>query len=905
MALHPFNSFRRYQRVIFAALTIVCMLTFVVSSGVQGMGDGINWLQNKLTGRSRYQPAAKLFGKSVDVHEMALLREQRILANRYMLAAILRSYDLIVQDVVAIIPGLDAQIQMQVKRIVQSREAAFDPRYAQLASYFQQQYMRESPQYAYPLLILEETLTKANKTVEAGKIRLLRMVIRGDEYLLQNANTPGGPKDDLYPASDLYFGGAITTDGLLDFKIWQNEADRLGIYLNEEDVARAIHEETLGRLTNDDALAIEKALTPRGQPRVNPIPAVGEEIRVRLAQTTLLGFDPGGIMKVPAPVTPAELWNYYKTNRIELAVKFLPIPVSKFIDQVKDKPTDAELTKLFDEYKNAENSPFRNTPSFKQLRRIKLEWIGAKSDSPRYRKEARKWIMSALASTPGNPWMAMALLDPVVTEYNRVTTRFGDGSLKVAAWSEAGFALSFETYAHWQRAESAAAFIGQLAGASLDGNPLSAFMASQAAAHARESKTQESAIAAEASSRAPMCASLVLAGTAPSQVLVMSGIWQVLEAKEFNLPMEAVKNRLISRLEADLSRDILTNSLTAFRKEMDATKGKAAEAEKVIDKFVKEGGWEHGASATFDDMFNLAKDPKLAKLKEAYDLDNLTTDPKGKYFSYQFFPDLGRAQPKLFAPEQMQSRSDDTNFLFWRTADEPAKALTFEEAKPAVETAWRFQKARELAKKEAEKIAKQSPSDPVPALLDAAKKLNETPFDLFGVAYLKKSLQSRPAIGGGSDFEPYRPPEDKIEYPQFDFITKLMDPGTVKSAVVLADQPENIEYVAVVINRVVPEIRDFQMDTSPVIRQNQMLAAMEQDKRLAYRFGVMKQLREKAGLQILEVPANAPDRQSAVPTRIISVGAADAEAHIEREALPASILAGACLSDFLSLGEPE
>jgi hypothetical protein len=859
MALHPFHSFRKHQKVIFAGLTIVCMLTFVLSSGVAGMGDGLNWLQHVLTGRSRYQPAAKLFGKTVDVHEMALLKQQRALANQYMIQALLQSYELIVRDVRAIIPGLDAQAQSQIGQLVQAREMAFNSQYAQLASYFQPQYQRLASQSTYPLLVLEETLSKANKTVEAGKLRLLRMVIRGDEYLLQNANSPAGPKDELYPNSDLYFGGALTTDGLLDFKIWQSEADRLGIYLSDEDVARAIQEETLGRLTNDDALAIEKALTPRGQPRINPIPAVAEELRVRLAQTTLLGFDPGGIVRVPAPVTPAELWNYYKTNRTELAVKILPIPVSKFIDQVKDKPTDAELTKLFDEYKNVEYFPQRNTPSFKQPRRIKLEWIGAKADSPRYRKEATKWIMSALASTPGNPWMAMALLDPVVSEYNRVTTRFGDGSLKIAAWTEPGFALSFETYAHWQRAESAAALIGQLAGASLDGNPLGAFMASQAAAYARESKTQASAIAAEAASRAPLCASLVLAGAAPSQILVMSGIWQVLDAKEFNLPMEAVKTRLISRLEADLSRDIVKNSLAAFRKDLEATKGKAAEAEKVIDKFVKEGGWEHAASATFDDVYNLAKDPKLAKLKEAYDLDHLTDDPKGKYFAYQFFPDAGagRAQPKLFVPEVMMSRTDDTNFLYWRTADEPAKTLTFEESKPAVEKAWRWLKARELAKQEAEKIAKQSPSDPVPALLDAAKKLNETPFDLFGVAYLKKSLQSRPSIGGGSDFEPYRPPEDKIEYPPFDFMPKLMEPGAVKSTAVLADQPENIEYVAVVINRVEPTIREFQMDTSPVVRQNQLLARMEQDKRLAYRFGVMKHLREKAGLQVLETASAA------------------------------------------------
>jgi hypothetical protein len=226
-------------------------------------------------------------------------------------------------------------------------------------------------------------------------------------------------------------------------------------------------------------------------------------------------------------------------------------------------------------------------------------------------------------------------------------------------------------------------------------------------------------------------------------------------------------------------------------------------------------------------------------------------------FSFQFFSNNTGGQPKLFAAEEMKSRSDDTTYLWWRTADEPAKVLTFEQAKPEVEKAWRFQKARELALQEAEKIAKQSPSDPLPALLDAAKKLGETPFDLFAIAHLRPSLQSRAPIGGGADFEAYKPPEENIEYPPINFVDKLMDPGTKNSAVVLADQPKNIEYVAVVTNRVEPTVKDFQRDTSPIIRQNPMLSALEEDKRLSYRIGVMSHLREKAGLQINEKTVQA------------------------------------------------
>jgi hypothetical protein len=849
MALHPFHSFRKHQKVIFAGLTIVCMLTFVMSSGIAGMGDGFAFLQNLLTGKSRYPTVATLFRKNIDIREMAALREQRSLANSYMMQAVFVAHDNIIREAEKIVPQLDAQAQTQIGRLLQTRQFAFDPRLAQYG--FAQQYTRNVQQFNVELMIAQENLTKAKKTSEADKLGLLRAAIMGDQYLLHV------PKDELYPDSNLYFGGSLSNEGLLDFKIWQAEADRLGIYLNSDDIVRAIQDETLGRLTNDDGLMIEKMITPRNQQfKVDLLTALAEEFRVRLAQTTLIGFDPGGIIRVPAPVTPAELWEYYRRNRTELSVKFLPIPVSKFIDQVKDKPTDAELTKLFEEYKNFEFNPQSETPGFKQPRRIKVEWVAAKPDAPRYRKEARKWIMSALAATPGNPWMAMALLDPVLTEYNRMTNRFGDGSLKISPWTEQGFALSYVTYAHWQRAESAAALVGKLAGASVNGNLLGAFMATQAVAHARESKGMEAAIAQEARNRVPGCVSLVTAATAPSPVLTMCGLYQVLEAKEFSLPMEMVKSRLVAKLEEDLARDILTHTITTFRKELEAAKGKAAEADKVIDKFVKEGGWEHGSSTTFDDVYNLAKDPKLAKLKDAYIADHFD-DPKAKMFSYQFFSNSTGGQPKLFVAEEMKSRSDDTNYLWWRTADEPAKVLTFEQARPEVEKAWRFQKARELAMAEAERIAKQSPSDPVPALLDAAKKLGATPFEIFGIAHLRPALQSRAPIGGGADFEAFRPPEDKIEFPPIDLVDKLMDPGTKNSVVVLADQPKNIVYVAVVMNRVEPSVKDFQRDTSPLIRQSPMLTALEQERRLGYRIAVMNHLRDNAGLHINEQTVQA------------------------------------------------
>ncbi|CAN5477175.1 hypothetical protein BH10PLA2_BH10PLA2_19520 [soil metagenome] len=853
MALHPFQSFRKHQRSLFAVLTIVCMLSFVMSSGIAGVGDGFSWLQQVLTGSSKYPQVGTLYKKNIDTIELRNLGNQRAVANRYMVQAVFRSHENIIRQAEPVINQLESQQQTQLMQVLQMRRLMFDssnPAARQYLQYFQSQYLQNLPQYGYQLLFIQQNLTKSNKGLEAEKIGLLRLALEGERYLMQN------PKDDLYPNSDLYFGGALTQEGLMDFMIWEHEADRLGIYLSREDIVRAIQLETLGKLTNEDGLIIERSIIPRGE-RSSPVDlvkAIGDELRVRLAQTTLLGFDPGGVMRVPAAVTPNEFYTYFTRNRTELDVKVLPIPVSKFIDQVKEKPTDEELTKLFDQYKNFEYHPQSETPGFKQPRRVKVEWIGAKVDAPFYRKEARKWILGALAALPGNPWAGIAALDPVIREYNELTTGSFDGGLNLGDWTTTGFARSFETYAHLSKPESVASLVGNAAGILAGGNGLIPLIATQSAAHLRENKAQQTSIEAEARRRAPACAAFVTSALAPVPVFAMPYIWLTLKEKKHYFPMEVVQNRLIAKLEGDLSKDILKHNLDLFKKEMEATKGNVAEANKVIDKFVKQGAWEHESSTTLDDVFSLAQDPKLAKLREAYLLDRTAQDPKAKFFGFQFMSGSGRTAAKLYSPEEMRMPfGSDATYYFWHTADEPAKVLTFEQAKPAVEKAWRFQKARELAKQEAERIVKQSPSDPVPAMLDAAKKLGETPFDLYRVAYVRPAIQSR-AMGGREEFEQYKAPENLIEFPPTNLVEKVMTPGTLKSAVVLADQPGNIQYVAVVTNRIEPTVAEFQRSTSSYT-QNRMLATIEQEKRVFYRFEVMNNLREQAGMKINEAAA--------------------------------------------------
>ena len=76
MAFNPFTAFRKHKKVIFAMLTILCMVTFVLCSG---FGDASQWLFGLLGVSSRQgDVVTELYGKEVyegEINERARLRQ--------------------------------------------------------------------------------------------------------------------------------------------------------------------------------------------------------------------------------------------------------------------------------------------------------------------------------------------------------------------------------------------------------------------------------------------------------------------------------------------------------------------------------------------------------------------------------------------------------------------------------------------------------------------------------------------------------------------------------------------------------------------------------------------------------------------------------------------------------------
>ena len=82
MAFNPFTWFRKHQKVVFAILTIVCMLVFIMQ---WGQGDvftrAMTWFGMR---GSKGQLVAKVYGDKVYESDVSDLLRRRQLANQFL-----------------------------------------------------------------------------------------------------------------------------------------------------------------------------------------------------------------------------------------------------------------------------------------------------------------------------------------------------------------------------------------------------------------------------------------------------------------------------------------------------------------------------------------------------------------------------------------------------------------------------------------------------------------------------------------------------------------------------------------------------------------------------------------------------------------------------------------------------
>jgi hypothetical protein len=645
MALNPFHAFRKHQKTLLAVLTIFTMFIFILT----GFSGGIGSRGGSGSGGEKAKPVAKVYGEELYLYDFQKLREQRELANLYMILALQGGHEVIIGRAEReLIPMLkderDTPLREMVKQVVDAWNKAFSTKKGSGDPFSLAMYYRmisdDSPRSPRWLLARSTFLLGDDKKGQRELLDLLTKMMAQDARLvplylqirdpvyfqqflqyLSYIDPNAALRAQLTLQSDpLYFGAGSLENvrDLVDFKIWLHEADRLGIKISPESLQKMIAQEGFDQVTEKGMKeAISTTLGSARYRNRKPTPdlleqSLNDEYRVRLARLSLLGYEalppeisvvgapgmPPRIVRreaVPLAVSPYEAYKYFSDNRSEKTVVLLPVNADQLIASEVPAPPDAELKKLYEQYKNREADPGSPEPGFRQPPRRTVEWVRAKPSDAFYKEQAKKdqdrqreAVLAAMQVAAGSlSATGQAPAAPVVSVLPRKFDLVLESFYSPDRDRPSITSLTFEERDRYRtpswldnynsklhasslnRPENVAALVGQAVGVGgTKGTILSAPAAFQGAGWASEAKQ-----------RARRWSELILAGAAPGPfgLLTAPGIAWTMEPKRDYLPLKAVKAEVEETLRERLARSAIDENFKTFQEELNRLAGSSGE----------------------------------------------------------------------------------------------------------------------------------------------------------------------------------------------------------------------------------------------------------------------------------------------------------------------------------------
>ena len=355
MAFHAFRIFRKRKKVMFAGLTILCMISFVFCAGF-GKSDFGQWLGLMFTGSGKSLTNTQgkpltLYRKKVTAEGLSNVREEWITVVAY-LTSLETHYD-IVGKWEAVRTRSPEEKQIFIERLRFCR--------AEWCGY------RET----------RRTMMPKSRTRHGGwvsKWEKNNVKIYRKKYLWKT---------------------------FLDYIIWRHQADVLDIRLTREDMVTEMAKEGVYIDVAQIGSVIQQ-LGMRGWTPDRLCDALKDWARIEIAQRSLEGAYrryQGGVNPVPDAFAPFDFWEYYRDKLTSVDVALVPVPVEPFRSQVQEKPGDKRLLALFDRYKDQEQTPTRSQPGFKEPARVGIAWVAGQPESPYYRRTSHNVMLSQMAAT--------------------------------------------------------------------------------------------------------------------------------------------------------------------------------------------------------------------------------------------------------------------------------------------------------------------------------------------------------------------------------------------------------------------------------------------------------------------------------------------------------------------------
>ncbi|HEV3145217.1 MAG TPA: hypothetical protein VGZ47_15105 [Gemmataceae bacterium] len=879
MAFNPFHAFRKYSKTMFAVLMIVCMITFVMSSGLGGRSDFLSSPPDWVPFTDKNPEAARIDGHKVTTKQLQDLKIQRQMADLYIRQAIQTVHAKVVEQMDKRLKEFDQNkdyLTLQdLRQMVMVKSLSMNPQFGDRAFSIlgsQGRGAQMPPEqvvygYIYMLNSYISRFEKDKRTDDVEMLTKFRKVLLQD-YLRMTRSR-----------GDLYFGGSLRSgDDLLDFLVWKWAAEKRGIELSQPTVEKLLDDETLGELTKDDSVDIEKLLQKnfRNYKGDQLNDALANEFCVRIAQVALLGQSINR-ENIPAYVTPYEFWTYFDDVRTAIRVGMLPVKVEEYVKQVTAQPSEGELKELFDKYRKEEPAPFLENPGFKEPKRVKIEWLSGKADSPYFRKagleEGKKETFNSAARIAAISLPPVGGILPSLGGVASATYRYADLP-EFRLESEYRNYQSRDRIMSWT--DSALFFFAVHEYTVVNPNIIAATIGDMLASKASGGTVLSPCLTLASQSVAQEMRERVRLGLAPLAG-IGGGPWPVMgypAAIPQGLALGVVRNQLLEKVNDELTREKFAEDLRKFQEELEKRskdvkdikkKGSKEEIAKYIDEFVKTHELTKGASKELDDQFSIVNDPGLKPLHDKYFENQLVakSDPTGLGFGQQFFSEGGFRGPMgLYQPTWFQSSGpspgpfnaiDTAYYLAWKTEEVESKMRTFDKARDDVVKAWRWQRARDLAKKAAEQWqekARESKGN-LAVLKDLAA---QTKAELIELGPMAK-INMQPALNPlqPPQYGPYQIPRDKIHYPSAAMSNDLLDLRTkdLGTTIVVSDLPKAIFYVTTLTSRDHPTQEEFRQVYARAQSGDVLLSDLQTTRRIDFRKELIQQLRADAKVTVV------------------------------------------------------
>jgi hypothetical protein len=836
MAFNITAHFRKHRQIWMVGILFVTMVTFVLCTGRQSGG-----LEDILMNWSRYwrggKTVAKIDGRNITDRELEELKKHREIANDFMRAAL----------------GAAAKNAEEILRRLDDK-------------------------------IKEKEAQQGKDAKDTDELKKLVT----EKKFLQNFHD--GLQARL-TSKARFFDTGTKLDDLLNFILLRDEADRQNVTLVEKHVKDMIEWEVAGYLYQvNNVLASNKMdtfylpfywnqeLEFRARSKVKEthheadypviLAALKDEFRVQIVQYALLGYPGAGgemladVKKFGYPtriaLTPHQLWQEYKRDMTRFDIYLLPVPIDhkEFVSKVPE-PSEGILESLFKEGQKNPHNPGSDRPGFQQPQKAKIQYITANPDSEYYKNLGK--LATALAWNPpgfvdlGTGALGTmtrqvgsgAFLDSFLDEtYYKADQKMrpsgmaGDFIFRQVPLTDPDFELPLYKSAHDldpNKAPTPQMVTGLLGSVAMPGGGLAALGeglgAYEAGAYYSYKEAMAPALQAEVERRLKVATKLFLSGTGPSKYPVLGALQEYLlhQDEPVYLPFPAVKQRYLARLEKAEAASIANHVMEDVRSYLEKGQGNKKEfmarLEELKDKY--QDGLEIGQSERLDDQYDVAKDPGLAKLRNAFEeperdpqqepkilnlinyfegragTDNKVTvddfhklffDPSESFsigasspYNMQQWPPQVTAKKDIRA-EQMAKlggfgeakknvkfnlgKFSDHHFLFWKTESHEQKhPEKLADAGDLVRKAYTLQEARKLALERAKEIAsslsKKEPGDRLGAMEAEAAKLDVKLIPLKDQAKKVKTLFAQSMDQPPAwKYELTKLPKDLIPYPR-------------------------------------------------------------------------------------------------------------------------------------------